>query len=404
MLVKGTLKATLDNLPNGKKFEITREGFLKTRAKVTRIGIFDYFEGEDKFRRLRQAKEVFDKQSMDSLSLKPITNLHPEKAFVDSENIKQFQVGSVGEIIEQDGKHVICTVLITDKGMVQEIQDRFEGGESIEVSCGYYTHVKDAAGVHPEFGTYDQVQTQIRYNHLAIVDAGRAGPSARLLLDQNNQKEKTMLIPYRKEPAKLGSFSMDAITGSIHQESSSVVDRLSGKLDESLTALQVSIDQTAAEKKKHDEAKAQADQKDEKIKELQAQVDNLGDINSEVFQKRLANAEQMRDVAKTLKVDTKDGEGKAKDSKTLMVDIIAKKCKDGKFNPEGQSDDYIRGRYSTIVEDVLSGEPQRDAEETELGDLLADAATEPEGEELSPKDRFVSRTKDMAALPTEKAN
>ena len=51
------------------KFEFTPEGHLKGRAAVTNIGVFSYRYGDGKVvKELRLPEEVFDKESMTSLS------------------------------------------------------------------------------------------------------------------------------------------------------------------------------------------------------------------------------------------------------------------------------------------------------------------------------------------------
>ena len=66
----------------------------------------------------------------------------------------------------------------------------------IEVSPGYNLNLDFTPGIHPDYGPYDAVQYNIRYNHVAIVDKGRAGQEVALHLDS------AMEVTPSTQPAK----------------------------------------------------------------------------------------------------------------------------------------------------------------------------------------------------------
>lgn len=165
-----------------KKLEQSPEGYLSGRAVATTVGIFPYLTEDGTIvRELRHPKEVFHPDSIASLKNVPITNDHPTE-LVKSDNIKKYQVGSVGDNIMQDNLNGFVSVPIT----IQEdiaVEDVKNGKRAL--SCGYECNTEYKSGVWGGMA-YDAVQTNIRYNHLAIVDAGRAGDDAVMKMDGIN--------------------------------------------------------------------------------------------------------------------------------------------------------------------------------------------------------------------------
>jgi hypothetical protein len=157
----------------------TPEGYIVSDAAVTRSGVLPY-RNDDGSPRLefRSDSEVFNGISIDTLKNKPITNNHPTEGIVTSDNFKQLAVGFTGETIRRDGNLLRCRITITDAATIAEI----EAGKR-ELSCGYHCDCEPQAGEHMG-EKYTHVQTKIRYNHIAIVNKGRAGEMVRI--DEEN--------------------------------------------------------------------------------------------------------------------------------------------------------------------------------------------------------------------------
>ena len=168
------------------RFEITSQGFLVADANLTRSGVFDYHEDGKLIRELRSPEEVFKKESMDSLKFAPLTKFHP-KEMVDAGNAKGVQIGMIGENIVQRGDYVGGKVIVTDKKEIDEILDKWDRGEDIELSMGYDAEVVDIAGEHHKDGSYSKMQTNIKYNHGSIVPKGRAGREVKLIMDAEGE-------------------------------------------------------------------------------------------------------------------------------------------------------------------------------------------------------------------------
>lgn len=121
----------------------------------------------------RSPEEVFNPRSMASLNGKPVTDDHPP-VDVDPQNWRFYTRGVV--VNPRRGEDIglrdclIADLIIFDEELIKDI----EGGKN-EVSAGYnpeYFQIMDAQG-EPIHGRGEQ--SNILYNHLAVVKNGRCG-------------------------------------------------------------------------------------------------------------------------------------------------------------------------------------------------------------------------------------
>lgn len=159
-------------------------GMLDVPGVATRVGIFDY-EGSDGgvVREFRSAAEVMDPASLRTLDGVPLTIDHPDDE-VTAGNARDLTHGWVLRVWP-DGDLVRVTIRVAS----EEAQEAIRAGKR-ELSCGYTAIVTAETGTHGSEGEYNAVQSGIRYNHLALVDAARAGPVARVTLDGKRQTMK----------------------------------------------------------------------------------------------------------------------------------------------------------------------------------------------------------------------
>ena len=159
--------------------EVTEEGYVKAKAIVTRCGVFLYKNADGTVRKeLRHPDEVLKMDSLESMKMVPVVNGHPPERLVNAENAKRLAVGYTGETVETNMPYVLANLIITDKDMVDDIVSK----KKRELSLGYTVDLVEEPGLY--YGEpYDFMQTNIRYNHLAVVDQARAGPEARIALD-----------------------------------------------------------------------------------------------------------------------------------------------------------------------------------------------------------------------------
>ena len=164
---------------------ITDEGYIKANAIVTRTGVFLYKNPDGTIRKeLRHPAEVFKTDSLETMKMIPVTNGHPEERLVSAENSKRLAIGYTGETITHDGEFVLSNLMITDLSSVIDITEK----NRKELSLGYTVDLIPEEGIYND-APYNFRQTNIKYNHLSIVDNARAGSEARIALDSFDAEE-----------------------------------------------------------------------------------------------------------------------------------------------------------------------------------------------------------------------
>lgn len=150
------------------------EGYLLClNVPVARTGTQDYLPeelglppGSSFIPVLRPETEVFSPETIASFEGMPVTNDHPPEG-VDTSNIRALQKGHAHNVRRGSGEEsdlLLADLIITDPHLINLI---LEDGKR-EISCGYTYELCE------ENGQY--TQRKIRGNHVAVVDAGRAGP------------------------------------------------------------------------------------------------------------------------------------------------------------------------------------------------------------------------------------
>lgn len=168
----------VDRLNYTGSFKKTDEGSYVVDAPVARTGIYEYLLPDGTIQRdLVLSKYLFDKESMETLKLKPVTNSHPQETFVNIVTNKDRRVGQVGETVEPQGNKLFTRMVID----TQEGIDAIESGKR-QLSPGYLCDYIDQPGVY-QGQPYDVIQINRRYNHVAIVDNARGGSELAIKID-----------------------------------------------------------------------------------------------------------------------------------------------------------------------------------------------------------------------------
>lgn len=167
----------------------TSQGFLTVAGRLTRVGVLDYYrEDGSVFKELRLPEEVFRTDSLGTLAMAPVTDLHG--GMVSPDNVQALGVGIVGPDVAggDDGPFVTGSATIQRADTIKAVQDR----KRTELSPGYQCWVQDEGGTWDgsAYGMgsaikFDGTQRDIQYNHLAIgpKDWGRSGPDVALRMD-----------------------------------------------------------------------------------------------------------------------------------------------------------------------------------------------------------------------------
>jgi hypothetical protein len=162
----------------------TQDGYMVVRARAARAGIYDYlgrevdpegktFAADQVVKVYRPEEEVFAQDSVASFLMKPVTNDHPAQP-VTAANWRDHAKGVVGKAM-RDGDFLAFDIVLMDKGIISDV----ESGKR-ELSNGYASVLDFTAGQTEDGQQYDARQSQIRGNHVAVVDKGRAGPLCRI--------------------------------------------------------------------------------------------------------------------------------------------------------------------------------------------------------------------------------
>lgn len=174
----------------------TPEGFLICKdVPIARTGMQQYrgceFGAQDSNRIYdvnRPEAQVFDRAAIASFEGKPVCDEHPSED-VTPENYRRYMKGVCRDVRRGEGDLANCLVadlLIYDADLIQKI----EGGKR-EISCGY-----DCLWNPTGDASFDQLE--IRGNHVAVVDKGRAGHMV-AIRDAANQNKGGRKMPNKNE-------------------------------------------------------------------------------------------------------------------------------------------------------------------------------------------------------------
>jgi len=374
---------------NFEKVKKTDAGFLRLPIRATRVGIFKYLMPDGKIRReLRPPEEVFNVDSMETLAGVPITVKHPSD-LVNTKNFSLHSVGMTGDnVVATDKRFLDVFGTIAKERVVKMIEAKMDKKESQEVSCGYTADVDETPGVF-EGEVYDVVQRNIRYNHIALVDRGRAGSEVKLRLDEDQG------ITYDKN-IKIGEDSM---------EKEISIDGMKAKVDEKFAdafekMMKKSKEDMEGMKSKMSKAEKKGDELAEEIKTLtkdkdtlEAKKDSLEDEIKKVKEENkpvIMDADQIDSlVEERSNVCATASEiigGEFKKDGFSNLDI--KKQVIAKINPDlkldEKSEDYVNARFDAISENTsmyedklkkaIEGGVKKDSKDSKKAPLSADEA------------------------------
>lgn len=236
-------------------WEITPQGYLKTKAIVTKGCILQYYGHELGLTGSRANQLVDVYRSIDELSksetLKsfegmPITITHPDKKAVDAGDWKDKAVGHI-QNIRVEGNYIVCDAYIQDAAAIELLENK----DIRELSVGY-----EPADIQELGGKFYHIN--IRANHIAIVVEGRAGSDCRLLTDSKGK-------PLMKKKGVLALI--DALRKKLNDtEGDLSKDEINKQIDELLARL------TEVQNKEDEDSKAKAEELQKQIDELKAKL------------------------------------------------------------------------------------------------------------------------------------
>lgn len=213
----------------------TGEGFLICKnVPIARIGDQQYLgreigltgaNAERVFTVRRSPEEVFSETALASFEGKPVTDDHPPE-LLTPDTVTMYLKGHAENVRRGAGEwqdYVVADLHVQDRGLIDAIQR----GKR-EISCGY-----ECEYVHNADDTYSQ--KNIRGNHIAVVERGRAGKRAAILDSDTINKEKAGKRPERKTMKKHGLFFNlfgQAVSGKSPEEIEQMAMDAAAALDE----------------------------------------------------------------------------------------------------------------------------------------------------------------------------
>ena len=340
-------------------FERTTEGFLKGRAIVTCCGVFTYKRADGTLQReLRLPEEVFAPATLESLKLKPVTLNHPTE-LVTPENADMLQVGSLGDNPSStnqeyngygeptdlkkltDGLNVAVDMIITKKDAIDAVINGKQG-----LSMGYICDIEMAEPGSTWCGVeYDYIQRNIKYNHCAIVDAGRAGDNAKIELrvDSADAVLEDKVVTKDGGTKMLKKINLDGIDYEAEESVIKALNTEKKRADDAVAELSKFKEDSAKELSvmtaERDTQKERADKAEEDLAKAKAEALDSTKLD-EAVNARIELYKNAEKAGVEVKNDMKDADIK----KAVIAKVFPK------ANLDGKDSAYIDARYDATVE------------------------------------------------------
>ena len=322
---------------------ITKDGYLVADVKCARTGIQHYAGYElgkpeiDVVSIYRPEDAVFSKDSLTTFVGKPVTDNHPSIP-VNADNWKDYAVGSIGEGVLREGEFVRVPITLMDKSIV----DKVRAGKR-EISMGYEMDLHWQEGVTQDGEKYHAIMDNLKMNHLAIVDRGRAGHECRVGDDKTIKwgTAPTLTIDKGDRPMadNLKTVAVDGLSVTTTEQGAQAIDKLMKDKQQLETSL-------SAKDKEHETALADKDKelatKDAKIAELEGKLLDDAALDAKVKDR----ADLIATASKIAKDADFTGLSDADIRKTAVTAVR------GEDSVKDKSDAYIQAAFDLAVESV----------------------------------------------------
>jgi len=230
-------------------------------------------------------------------------------------------------------KFISASLIVTDPKAIEAV----EKGHRREVSLGYQCNIENTSGVW-NGETYDCIQRDIIYNHVAIVPKGRAGSEVSIRMDANDAMTEYPEEPIKETKMENKKIRLDGVDFELTSQAAQAVEKMLAKHDLDMSAI----------KAEFETAKGQLDAvKADLAKAEQARMD--AEDPSKLQAAITARVELLSKAKKIL------GEGAEIDG---LSDRKIKEAVISKVNPEMKFDDaedgYVNGGFDHIVSSYKS--------------------------------------------------
>jgi hypothetical protein len=263
----------------------------------------------------------------------PITDLHPVDGIVNVENAKQLAVGFTGENLHHDGIFISLPLSITTKQGIEAVKVK----NRKQLSLGYSLDLEQQPGTF-NGDDYDCRQKNIKYNHLALVERGRAGENVRINVDSLIEVDEVNNPNIHKNKgAVMPKIRLDGIEYEASQEVINALDKANteiGTLRASIVDKDNNITKMRADA---DTMKANLDSAEKKVKDIPTVISAA--VKERIALERIAldalPEEKTKGISNLSDVD-------------IRKLVILEKFPEAKL--DGENEVYLRARFDAACE------------------------------------------------------
>lgn len=328
---------------NDASVRLTDDGYLVADARVARTGVQEYLGSElgrpdlAVVRVYRPAEAVFANDAMRSYAHRPMTNDH--RGTITADNWREHSIGQTGGEVVRDGDYVRVPLVLMDRAAV----DDWRAGKR-ELSMGYSAKIEFRDGVTPDGQPYNAVATEMKMNHLALVDRARGGESLKIG-DRGAPRNIAPQNPGGSKMPDTRTVMHDGISIETTPQGAQVIEQLQTKLADM---------RTAADTARTAHQTALAD-RDSQVTKLTAERDAaLGKVLTDAqIDKLVAERADLLATAKSLN----DADYTGKSAGEIKRAVVVAKLGDAAV--AGKDDAYVAARFDILAEDAKAsnGDP-----------------------------------------------
>lgn len=318
-------------------------GFLYVRrVPIAQAMVQSYYKADGtETKEAKLPKYILSDSTVASANEKPVTNDHPG-VLVTKSNSREYMRGFTTSNAHVEGNVLYNDVAITDADLIKAIQN----GKK-ELSIGFETEVVPETGEYNGV-KYDHVQKNIKINHLAVVQRGRAGHNVRLVGDsaenvapsdspKKGKSMETKVVRVDGQDITVAAEDVSKVT-KLDADNSAKAKQIA-ELKAQQKALQDKIDKLEGNSKSADEAQAKADSLEADNKKLKEEIKQL---KGDGLDQRL----DLIDKVKTLVGDSAyDYHGKS--VRDMKIDAV-KAIKGDSMDFDGKSDTYVDAAFDML--------------------------------------------------------
>lgn len=336
-----------DTAPINRVTQDAQTGFVHiTNVPIACVGVFPYMKADNSVEmEAKLPTELLSEETVSSANSKPITDNHPDE-LVTQVNARNYMKGFTATNAHVENDKLKVDMTITDKSLIDEIN---KGKQ--ELSIGFETEVVPKKGEYKGVA-YDSVQRNIRINHVAVVEQGRAGHSVRLLGDSAEMIEQDVQKKgKRMDTTKVRLDGADVTVATADADKIVKLDADNADKAKKIAELEAQIEE---KKKELDELKGEAEEEKKNADEAQAKADaaekELDSLKKEysgdAMQKAVNDRLNLVGKVKPYLGDSYDFNGKT--DKQLKLDTIT--ALDSSIDLKDKSDDYINAYFDAALQ------------------------------------------------------